>query len=49
VLGVVLRVVYEVVTMLNWWDQGKAKANIFNVLIMYKENLFVGDNIIKNK
>jgi hypothetical protein len=32
--------------------QGKArqgKANIFNVLIMYKENLFVGDNIIKNK
>jgi hypothetical protein len=32
--------------------QGKArqgKANIFNVLIMYKENGFVGDNIIKNK
>jgi hypothetical protein len=32
--------------------QGKArqgKANIFNVLIMHKENLFVGDNIIKNK
>jgi hypothetical protein len=32
--------------------QGKARqgmANIFNVLILYKENFRVGDSIIKNK